>query len=106
MLTEQLAFAGISERFDAVLGLSHIYATSKESIGLDYLLQSEIDPRDALMLGDTLHDAEVAATLQCRCILVARGHQSKETLQLAGVPVVDDLAQAVSLVLGRNPTHE
>ena len=99
MLQKQLAFAGILNRFDEVLGLSHIYATSKEAIGLNYLRNTGVDPAACVMLGDTLHDAEVASALGCRCVLVARGHQSRQTLLTVGVPVRDSLEQAAALLL-------
>lgn len=101
VLTKQLTGAGIAERFDGVLGLSHIYATSKEQIGQRFLASSGVTPDECLMLGDTLHDAEVAAALGCACVLVARGHQSRETLLGAGVPVADSLAEAAAIALGR-----
>ena len=43
------------------------------------------------MIGDTLHDAEVARAMGTRCMLVARGHHSRETLLTAGVPVAATL---------------
>lgn len=102
-LRAQLAHAGILSRFEAVLGLSHIYATSKEAVGRAYLEQRGVEPSACALLGDTLHDAEVARALGCRCVLVARGHQSRDTLAGAGVPVLDTLTGAVALLLGRNP---
>ena len=48
---------------------------------------------------NTLHDAEVASAIGAKCILVARGHQSRETLLTAGVPVVDTLKAAADLIL-------
>ncbi len=101
MLVAQLTDAGIHDRFDAVLGLDHIYATSKEHIGLDYMTQHSVAARDTVMVGDTLHDAEVARALGCGCVLVARGHQSREGLLAAGFPVLDTLTDAVALLLGR-----
>ena len=100
-LRDQLAQAGIAERFEAILGLSHIYATSKEEIGKAYLAQCGIAPERCVMLGDTLHDAEVAAAMGTACVLVARGHQSHAVLCAAGVPVVRDLNEAVATLLGR-----
>lgn len=100
-LQMQLGYAGIAKRFDAVLGLGHIYATSKEGIGREYLQNSHVDTSACVLLGDTLHDAEVAGALGCRCVLVARGHQSRQTLLTAGVPVCDSLSQASALLLGR-----
>lgn len=101
MLRDQLAYAGILGRFDEVLGLSHIYATSKEAVGRDYLARRAPEPAACVLLGDTLHDAEVAAALGCRCVLIARGHQSRETLETAGAPVCASLLAAADIVLGR-----
>ncbi len=98
ILRMQLAHAGILDRFDALLALDHIYATSKAELGRAYLARESIDPADCVLIGDTLHDAEVAAHVHCRCVLVARGHQSRETLLTAGVPVCDSLTEAAALL--------
>lgn len=100
-LREQLAHAGILQRFDAVLGLDHIYATSKEVIGREYLARRGTDAANCVLLGDTLHDAEVAGALGCRCVLITRGHQSRSRLESAGWPVCDTLTEAVAIALGR-----
>ena len=63
-----------------------------------YMAQSGFAASDAVMLGDTLHDAEVAKALGCRCVLIARGHQSRETLLTAGVPVTATLTEACELL--------
>lgn len=100
-LKTQLAYAGILDRFSAVLGLTHIYATSKEAVGREYLLKSGVEPGRCVMLGDTLHDAEVARAVGCRCALIARGHQSREALLASGAPVYGTLAEAADRLLGR-----
>ncbi len=102
-LRDQLHEAGILSRFCAVLGLTHIYATSKEAVGRAYLAQCGVPPQACVMLGDTLHDAEVALALGVPCVLVARGHQSRETLLTAGVPVTGSLGEAAERILGRKP---
>ncbi|HNX61621.1 MAG TPA: HAD hydrolase-like protein [Candidatus Limiplasma sp.] len=104
-LTMQLECAGILNRFTGVLGLNHIYATSKEAIGRAYLEETGMEPGRCVMLGDTLHDAEVAAALGCPAVLIARGHQSRKTLLTAGVPVCESLSEAAELLLGRNHGH-
>ncbi len=85
--------------FQELLGLSDIYARSKEAIGLSYLERCGSPAQHCVMIGDTLHDAEVAAAMGTQCILVARGHQSKQTLEEAGVPVCGSLTEAAALVL-------
>lgn len=99
MLTEQIAHFSIAGYFDTLLGLSDIYARSKEAIGKNYLQSCDILPQETCMIGDTLHDAEVASQLGTRCLLVARGHQNRCTLQTSGYPVVDDFASAVQVLL-------
>ena len=98
-LRYQLFLAGVLHRFDAVLGLGDIYAASKTEIGKRYLRQSGYQPEECVMLGDTLHDAEVARELGCRCVLIARGHQNRPTLASSGVPVCDTLTEATELLL-------
>ena len=101
ILRKQLeCYPALDGCFDEVLGLSDIYARSKEAIGRAYLERCGIPAGESVMLGDTLHDADVARAIGAQCILVARGHQSRETLETAGVPVCDSLAEAVDLLLG------
>ena len=99
MLTEQIAQFGIQDTFADILGLGDIYAGSKEEIGRQYLKSCGITPEETVMIGDTLHDADVAKAIGASCILVARGHQSRETLLTAGVPVVDSLDAAAQIIL-------
>ena len=96
MLESQIARFPIRAYFTDVLGLSDIYARSKEAVGLDYLARCGVPAASTLMIGDTLHDAEVARAMGTGCALVARGHQSRETLLTAGVPVMDTLLEAAA----------
>ena len=99
MLESQLARFPIRAYFDQTLGLGDIYAGSKEAVGRAYLSGCGIAPEESVMIGDTLHDAEVARAMGTRCILVARGHQSRKSLLSAGVPVTDSLRETVALLL-------
>jgi len=99
MLLTQIAQFSLQPYFHTVLGLDNIYAGSKEDIGRQYLQSCGIAPEETLMIGDTLHDADVAKAIGAHCVLVPRGHQSRQTLLTAGVPVVDTLQQAADLIL-------
>ena len=46
-----------------------------------------------MLIGDTIHDKEVADALGVECILVANGHQSINTLLSINTVVVDSLAE-------------
>jgi len=79
--------------FDGVFGLNHQYATSKIEIGLTLLERCCLSPLQSLLVGDTIHDFEVAQSIGCQCILVAKGHQSKRRLESTGAKVIDSLSE-------------
>ena len=90
-LIEQVAARGLKGYFTELLGLSDIYGVSKVQVGKDWLAQSGFDPASCVMVGDTTHDAEVAAALGAKCVLTTTGHQSRARLEAVGVPVIDGL---------------
>jgi len=100
MLRDQITHFSIQHYFSDILGLGNIYAGSKEDIGRQYLQNCGIAPDSTLMIGDTLHDAQVAEALCCRCILAAGGHQSRRVLESAGCAVVDGVEAAARLAIG------
>jgi len=82
---------GIRFYFENLCGLDNHYATSKVDKGKSLISENGLNPERILMIGDTVHDYEVAQTIGCKCILVAKGHQSKERLLSSGATVVDSL---------------
>lgn len=87
-LKEQLVHFKIDKYFDAILGISDVYAKSKVEIGLKYMKEKNIDPSSAIMIGDTLHDYEVSTKMGISCVLYDKGHQSRKVLEAAGVKIV------------------
>ena len=87
----QLDELGIADYFDEVLGLGDIYAGSKEDIAVNWAKDKDKD--ECIMLGDTLHDLDVANAMGIRCILIARGHQAKDLLLEKTDNVVDDIRE-------------
>lgn len=77
--------------FDQVIGVDDIAGTSKIDQGKRLIESLDIARSEVLLIGDTLHDAEVASELGVQCLLVAHGHQSKDVLQSSGVPTLDSL---------------
>ena len=77
--------------FDPPRGLGDIYAGSKKDIALKWMAESDAEPGHTLLVGDTLHDLEVANALGARCILVENGHQSRARLRAAGADTVENL---------------
>ncbi|WP_030346334.1 MULTISPECIES: HAD family hydrolase [Streptomyces] len=56
-----------------------------------------IVPENAVVIGDALDDAVAAAHVGARAVLYTGGSHSRRSLEGAGVPVVDSLAEAVAL---------
>ncbi len=82
---------GIRDFFTHVCGVNNLFGDSKIEIGHKLLTQLTIPSDDVVIVGDTLHDVEVAQALGISCVLIAQGHQSRKRLEQAGVPVFEDL---------------
>ena len=93
ILEECLNHFRISHFFEHVSGLDNHYAVSKLENGHRLISDLKLDVADLVLIGDTVHDFEVANALGCPCILLANGHQSKEVLQATGASVIDRLSQ-------------
>ena len=98
-LRDQVAQRGVTKYFDRLLGLGDIYAKSKVEVGLQYMRTCGQDPANVVMIGDSVHDYEVAKALGVQCVLQSSGHQPPETLRATGAPVVPGLREAAELIL-------
>lgn len=74
----------IRSRFREICGSNNIYADGKVQRGQEMLSRCPIDPAETLMIGDTLHDAEVAEALGFDCLLYTGGHNSEWRLKEKG----------------------
>lgn len=85
--------------FDEIIGISDIYAASKMERAGQWK-QSSLHRFDELyFVGDTLHDKEVADSLQCPCFLIAQGHQSQKRLKQSGAVVLPNLQACKALLI-------
>ena len=100
-LLEQVAERGIGDYFEELLGLGDIYANSKVELGRDYIRRCGLLPAEAMMVGDTTHDLEVAEAIGVDCVLYAGGHQPAALLAATRAPVAPTLLGAVSEVMAR-----
>lgn len=79
-LKTQLKAYKIDHLFDEILGTSDVHATGKIGVGNAYMKKANIDPKQAVMIGDTIHDHEVAKSLGVRFICFTKGHQHPSRL--------------------------
>jgi phosphoglycolate phosphatase len=83
----------IFDHFVTVRGLDDHHARGKLDIGRQWMAELALPPEKVLMIGDTLHDYELAQALGIDCALVPSGHQSKERLLASGATVYDSLSE-------------
>lgn len=83
----------VAHLFQYLMGLENSHAVSKIEQGKRLQAMLPHHPSQVLLIGDTLHDAEVAEALGVDCVLVAHGHQSKERLKQSRARVVDSLEE-------------
>lgn len=98
LLRSQAKERSVDGFFDAMLGLGDIYAHSKVDLGLDFMRKSGVQPSRALLVGDSVHDFEVAQALGTRCVLCCAGHQCRAALEATGTTVIDRLDQLPDLL--------
>ena len=97
LLQQMLRHFQIDSRFDRACGANDIYAAGKIERGQQMLQTCPIVPEDTLMVGDTIHDAEVADALGFDCILFAGGHNNEERLQKKA-PVIHRMRELLTCI--------
>lgn len=83
----------IKKYFTHVVGLDNIYAAGKIHLGIDLMKRLGNGKGETLIIGDMIHDFEVAQEIGADCILLASGHQSYERLVSTGAKVVESVEQ-------------
>ena len=83
---------GIKDYFISINGLDNHHAAGKFDLAKEFMIDQDLAPNTILLIGDTLHDAEIAASLGVDCWLIPNGHQDRQRLESAGVPILDSLS--------------
>jgi phosphoglycolate phosphatase len=97
-LNEGIQHFGIREHFLGLVGADNIYAEGKVAQGHHWIEQLSWRPEEVVLVGDTLHDFEVAEAIGTHCILMGHGHHTSERLAKTGAPVVHSLRELLQLL--------
>ena len=90
-LRELVALNDLDAYFEELVGLDDHYAHGKLDVARAWLARTGHDPAGLLMVGDTIHDYEVACGIGAACVLVADGHHDEARLRACGCAVVAEL---------------
>lgn len=98
-LEEILEHFCIKKFFKKIKGLDNIYAGGKTELGMSLRKEIFYPKEQVLLIGDSLHDEEVAKEMDIQSILISNGHQSAEKLRSNGALVIDDLKFLKEIIL-------
>ncbi|MFP4069983.1 MAG: HAD family hydrolase [Opitutales bacterium] len=93
-----IAHFGIRDHFLGLVGTDNIYAEGKVARGRHWIERLARPLEEVIVVGDTLHDYEVAQDIGTDCVLLAHGHHTPERLAATGAPVVHSLAELVDFL--------
>jgi phosphoglycolate phosphatase-like HAD superfamily hydrolase len=87
---------GLTRYFQRIDGLRAVVGGGPKAPHLVAHLDAlGLDPADVLMIGDSVDDADAAASVGAACVLYTGGFTDRKRLEEVGVPVVDKLADAL-----------
>ena len=97
VLITMLEDFNIADKFNGIYGVSDIHAAGKIERGNQLMKENALDPKKTLIIGDTLHDAEVAEALGINYLLYSGGHNSYELLS-KNAKVINSLRELTSSI--------
>ena len=87
----------IKQYFTAIMGLDNHHAAGKVSLARSYMKNAGHNPVEILLIGDTIHDAEIANEIGVEYVLIPNGHQNRRRLTAAGGTLIDTLSNLQEL---------
>lgn len=97
-LEEVTQHFGLTPFLHSMAGRRDSWASGKLHLGTNWIAQSGEQPADVVMIGDTVHDFEMAQAMGVSCILLTTGHQDEARLRACGVPLAGSVEELARLV--------
>ncbi|WP_113701396.1 HAD family hydrolase [Nonomuraea lactucae] len=91
-IVESFGITGHFSRIDGLLGLTGGEKAGHMSAHIEAL---GVEPRDVLVIGDSVDDGLAAKHVGARAVLYTGGMTTRADLESTGLPVVDTLAEAL-----------
>ncbi|WP_166984229.1 HAD family hydrolase [Paramicrobacterium fandaimingii] len=89
-LNRQMAPHALGESFDEILSIDDALNASKHEVIANWIHRTGAAPQSVVMVGDTNHDHEIAASLGTRFVHYAGGHQEL-TASAQRIDTLDEL---------------
>ena len=92
------SFYNVNQWVHCIDGASNIEARGKGDRAAAHITKLELDPKEVLLVGDTLHDQEIANLVGCNALLYSRGHVDADRLKQLTGPVINSLYDVIKWV--------
>jgi phosphoglycolate phosphatase len=95
-LLESVNLLGVDHYFDRISGINDHYANGKLESAKSVLEEMGLNSDKCCLIGDTLHDYEVAKAMGCHNVLIANGHQNIKRLEESKSKVLKNINQLLN----------
>ena len=101
MLNDVASYYDMNKYFIHLVGLKDQYAHGKLDAGKSLLKRLDYKKNKIILIGDTVHDSDVASSLNIDCILLSCGHNDKSQLELepSRATIIDSHDKIISLIV-------
>ena len=97
LLDSIVNICGIRSSFLLVQGHPGAGGSSKIPLGREHMKQLQLDPKNTILIGDTVHDHELANALGVGSLLFSRGSQCPSKLKATSAPVIESLRELLEI---------
>ena len=89
----------LQKYFIKILGIDNQYATGKTELGMSLIKNLSYNNNEVVLIGDTIHDSDVAESMNIDCLLMDQGHVNNDRLQKTGRKVFSNLTEVFQFII-------
>ncbi len=94
-LEENIKFFNLEKYFNKIVGINNHYANGKIEAALQLLDLIKTKTSDILLIGDTVHDSEVAEKIDSDCILIDQGYVNRQRLEATKRKIFSNIMEVI-----------
>ena len=98
-LLEWVKAHNLQKYFIKILGIDNQYATGKTELSMSLIKSLSYNNNEVVLIGDTIHDSDVAESMNIDCLLMDQGHVNNDRLQKTGRKVFSNLTEVFQFII-------
>ncbi len=95
ILEENIKFFNLEKYFNNIVGVKNHYANGKVDVAFQLVEAIKTKSSDILLIGDTVHDSEVAKEIESDCILIDHGYVDRGKLEHTKRKVFSNIMEVI-----------